>query len=303
MNLLSWVERSLEEPDRGDASDGHFYNAPVFRTLFVALVLLVTACTESVDTESGTAAVPHSPDGISALVVRVADGDSLVAEIDGIRQRVRLIGINAPETDECFGPEAREQLELLTLNQTVTLVEDVAPLDQYGRLLRYIYRGDSLINLELVADGFAMSRSYEPNTSLLSDLNEAQDLAIAGGRGMWAAEACTVTSQLSIDSIRADAEGRDDENLNDEWIEIANTGTRSVSLTGWSLRDAESVHRYSFPSGFILDGSTTIRISTGCGANERDHLYWCASGPVWNNSGDVGYLLDPEGRIAGRFEY
>lgn len=275
----------------------------MFRSLLVALILLGAACSESVDAEAGSAASAGPPDGIPALVVEVVDGDSLVARIDGARHRIRLIGINAPETDECFGPEAREQLEFLTLNQTVTLVEDAEPLDQYGRLLRYLYRGDTLVNLELVTDGFAMSRPYEPNTSLLSDLDRAQDLAIATGKGMWAVAACTVTSELRIDSIRADASGRDDENLNDEWIEIANTGRRPVSLTGWSIRDAGSTHRYSFPSDFTIGGSTTVRISTGCGTDGRDHLYWCASGPVWNNSGDVGFLVDPEGRIAGRLEY
>ncbi len=57
------------------------------------------ACTEA--TTSGTTAP-----GIAAHVVNVPDGDSLVVKVDGIEEKVRLIGVNAPEHDECFGEES-----------------------------------------------------------------------------------------------------------------------------------------------------------------------------------------------------
>lgn len=76
-----------------------------------------------------------------------------------------------------------------------------------------------------------------------------------------------------------------------------------MNLTGWSLRDAESVNRYSFPSGIEVEPGEAVRISTGCGDDSTSELHWCSAMPVWNNRGDVAFLLDPAGKIADRYEY
>lgn len=72
-------------------------------------------------------------------------------EIDGTMARLRLIGINAPETNQqkqvqCFGKEAKAFATKLLLNQKVRLEADPTQQDRdrYGRLLRYIYRQDEL---------------------------------------------------------------------------------------------------------------------------------------------------------------
>jgi len=264
------------------------------------MLLFIAACNEVAPLSDGPGV---SPAGDEARVVRVSDGDSLIVEIDGRETKVRLIGINAPELDECYGSEARARLGSLVLDRSVTLVADEDAEDQYGRMLSYVYVDGSLVNEELVAGGFVMARSYQPNTTFESDLAAAQDRARQAGAGMWASDTCSVESSLHISSIRADAQGPDGDNLNDEWIEISNSGSEPLSLTNWSLRDAESVNRYLFPAGSILMAGDRLRISTGCGEDRSDHLFWCAPGPVWNNSGDVGYLLDPDGRIADRFEF
>lgn len=233
----------------------------------------------------------------------MGDGDSLVVDVDGTEEKVRLIGINAPELDECFGLESRAKLESLVNDRQVVLVADVETEDQYGRMLRYVYLNGSLINEDLIAGGFAMARAYEPNTSRKRDFDAAEELARETGRGMWATGACTVSSDLRIDFVQADAPGPDDENLNGEWVEITNGGLQTQSLTGWGLRDAESINRFTFPAGTSLEPGNSLRISTGCGTDESLLLHWCSGGPVWNNGGDVAFLLDPDGRIADRYEY
>ncbi|MDF1596142.1 MAG: lamin tail domain-containing protein [Acidimicrobiia bacterium] len=268
------------------------------RLLLLPLVFLVAACADLAGNDPGPPAA-----GQAGVVVHVGDGDSLVVEVDGIEEKVRLIGINAPELDECFGVESKARLESLVFDRPVVLVADVETEDQYGRMLRYVYLDGSLINEDLVAGGFAMARSYEPNTSRQGDFDAAEDLARETGRGMWANSTCAVHSDLQIDFVQADAPGPDDENLNGEWVEITNGGLETQLLTGWSLRDAESVHRFTFPVGTSLEPGDSLRISTGCGTDERRLLHWCSGGPVWNNGGDVAFLLDPDGRIADRYKY
>ena len=268
--------------------------------LLVVLALSTAACTEMLN-DSTTPAT--SPAGDQALVVHVSDGDSLIVDLNGTEQKVRLIGINAPERDECFGPESRDRLRTLLDDKTVVLVADVETTDQYDRLLRYVYLDGVHINEEMVRAGNVMARSYAPNTAHQEAFADAQAAAREAEVGMWAAGVCAVASSLGITAIEADAPGPDDENLNGEWVEIKNTGADPVNMTGWSLRDAESVNRYEFPSGVEIGAGEEIRIFTGCGDDSSTTLHWCASTPIWNNRGDVGFLLDPAGKIADRYEY
>ena len=122
---------------------------------------------------------------------------------------------------------------------------------------------------------------------------------------MWAPTACSSTSgaNVAIIEIEANPPGPDEENLNGEWVVIANNGDTPIDLTDWSLRDASSVHRYSFSANTILDAGRDLFIFTGCGRDDDNRRYWCAQGPVWGNSGDSALLLDVDGRIAATFDY
>lgn len=104
---------------------------------------------------------------LEALVVRVIDGDTV--EIEG-GQRVRYIGIDTPEIArptepaEYFGEEAAEKNRALVEGRIVSLESDVAVRDEYGRWLRYVWLGDTMINAELVRLGCAYAYSLPPNT-------------------------------------------------------------------------------------------------------------------------------------------
>lgn len=103
---------------------------------------------------------------------------------------------------------------------------------------------------------------------------------------------------MEIVDLRLDADGDDVQNLNDEWVVVANKGESRIDLTGWRLKDESSSHRYDFPDGFTLGGHDQVRIRSGCGADGDGDLYWCASGSaIWNNDGDTAFLLDPAGNI------
>lgn len=112
----------------------------------------------------------------SFLVVRVIDGDTIKLENGG---KVRYIGVNTPESADprkpvqCFGKEASVKNEELVLNKRVRLEKDVSETDKYGRLLRYVYVGDTFINLELVKQGYASAATFPPDVKFNSVFVEA----------------------------------------------------------------------------------------------------------------------------------
>jgi micrococcal nuclease len=138
---------------------------------------------------------PAQSDG-SATVVRVIDGDTVVFDIAGTQEHVRLIGIDTPETKkpdhpvECFGPEASARTEaLLPPGTAVRLERDVEARDRYDRLLAYVYRtSDNLfIERSLIDDGYAAPLTIKPNTAHRAELEEASAGARRRGAGLWAA--------------------------------------------------------------------------------------------------------------------
>lgn len=130
----------------------------------------------------------------AAVVVRVVDGDTLVADVGGHEQHVRLIGIDTPETvapdrpDECFGAEASRRLtELLPPGTAIRLERDVEPRDRYDRLLAYVFRSEDglFVNLAQVEGGYAEAREYPPNTARRPELDGAERSARAAAAGLW----------------------------------------------------------------------------------------------------------------------
>lgn len=123
----------------------------------------------------------------SAVVEYVHDGDTLFLE-DG--RKVRLLGINTPEigdAEECWGQHAASELRgLLPEGQTVWVLEDVEPLDQYGRSLLFVFLPDGTnVNVEMVRVGAAEIEQYSPNWLYTDELHAAEDAAYADRVGLW----------------------------------------------------------------------------------------------------------------------
>lgn len=136
------------------------------------------------------------PDAGLGEVIRVVDGDTIVVRINGQEEKIRLIGINTPESVdprkpvECFGKEAsKHAAELLPEGTAVRLVRDVEARDRYKRLLAYIYRKDDglFVNLALINDGFAEPATYPPNVAHVEEFSAAAQVAREQNRGLWAA--------------------------------------------------------------------------------------------------------------------
>lgn len=126
-----------------------------------------------------------------ARVTRVVDGDTIEVDIDGASYRVRYILVDTPETYgglEPFGPEASEANRRLVEGKTVWLEKDVSETDRYGRLLRYVYVDELLVNEELLRLGVAQVATYPPDIKYVDRFLEVQRQAQAGGVGLWGSE-------------------------------------------------------------------------------------------------------------------
>jgi hypothetical protein len=73
-------------------------------------------------------------------------------------------------------------------------------------------------------------------------------------------------------------------------------------MTGWTLRDESSTHRYVF-GDLQLPPDAVVRVRSGCGEDRGFDLVWCASDPVWNNAGDTALLQDAAGNIVAYRTY
>ena len=131
-------------------------------------------------------------------MVRVVDGDTLIARLDGRDVRVRMLGVDAPESVTpdrpvaCFGPQAgREARRLLPDGAMITLVSDPTQgrRDRYGRLLAEVtLAGQSTtINERLIAGGYAEVFRGDGRARLLPRLRAAESAARNAGRGLWSA--------------------------------------------------------------------------------------------------------------------
>ena len=138
-----------------------------------------------------------TPDG-SYPVVSVVDGDTIKVRMSGRVESVRLIGIDAPETNapgrpvQCFGPEASAKAKELLAGKAVRLEFDASQgrRDRYDRLLAYAWVGDMLFNEWMVRQGYAREFTYNEPYRYQQIFQAAEAEARAAGRGLWAANTC-----------------------------------------------------------------------------------------------------------------
>ena len=143
---------------------------------FLLLGVVLSGC--STDSNPG---IQNSTD----TVVRVVDGDTFVISSG---EKVRLIGVNTPEVGELYYDEATAFLSDMVLGEEVLLEGDTSNRDKYGRLLRYVWIDDVFVNEQLVWEGFAEEKAYEPDTRYQPLFESAEEYAKANNLGVWGIE-------------------------------------------------------------------------------------------------------------------
>ena len=151
------------------------------RARLLALLLLVLV------------APPAAAGWIDGSVVRVVDGDTIAVQLADRVEKIRYIGVNAPEIhhpirgEEPGGREAAEVNRRLVAGRHVRLELDVRTRDRYGRLLAYVWAGDTMVNAELVRLGYAQVMTVPPNVKYQHLFVKLQREARDAHRGLWRA--------------------------------------------------------------------------------------------------------------------
>ena len=229
------------------------------------------------------------------IVVEVIDGDTIILE-NGYK--IRLIGINTPEKGYVYYIEAKERVKSLILFQNVRLESDMEDRDDYNRLLRYVFVDDIFVNLWLVEEGYAHV-FRESGLKYENQLKEAETSARLQELGIW--EKSRYTGHIILLKFNYNAEGNDDENLNDEYVILQNIGDAQMDMTDWTIKD-EGSNIFTFPE-FILPTNEVVTLHTGSGSNTENEIFWSKKGAVWNNKADAVYLRDEEEKLVLYSEY
>ncbi len=132
-------------------------------------------------------------------VIKVIDGDTLDVSLEDRTERLRLIGIDTPETVDprkkvqCFGKEASNKAKELLSGQFVSLESDESQgeRDKYKRLLRYVFLPDGTnFNLYMISEGYAHEYTYDEPYKYQFDFKQAEATARENSKGLWNSGTC-----------------------------------------------------------------------------------------------------------------
>src|SRR5262245_1961086 len=167
--------------------------------LLVILAMLLVGCRPEqaprlATTQAERATWPAVPAGaVAARVDRVVDGDTFIAILAGRRERIRVIGVDTPETVDPnrpvqpYGKEASNFAKHMLSGRTVRLVGDVEPRDKFGRLLAYVWLPDGTFwNALLAAEGYAQLITIPPDVTYAALFRGLVDEARSAHRGLLA---------------------------------------------------------------------------------------------------------------------
>ncbi len=167
------------------------------RSLIVAMVVTLAGLVLA----SPAQAYPTMPPGVQGpfTVTKVIDDDTIWVDNNGQRLKIRLIGLDTPESVDprkpvqCFGLEASAQAKTILSGQSVYLETDPGQdtIDKYGRTLAYVWTASGrLFNLDMIADGYAFEYTYDLPYRYQADFKTAEGDARTQSRGLWSPDAC-----------------------------------------------------------------------------------------------------------------
>ena len=266
----------------------------------------------------------------TGTVTRVVDGDTMIVtdDVTDEKSRIRLIGINTPETysatdqvAHCGGWQATAALEELAPVGTKVRLASLDPAStgkskrpqrtvlawnpisqQYDQDLAWAMAERGWGHWFTVADEAAMSSLYR------EVIKSAQQRKV----GIWNPDLCGVNEQPEANILLR--VNRSAESLNDEWVTVRNLGATPIDLSGWRIRDTGNTAIYLFPGGSILSPGDYRIIRSGVGApggtdgrtlfiGKKTHLVYNDPGTGPYLVGDAAYLLDRYGNYRFTREY
>ena len=269
---------------------------------------------------AGAQAAKPEPVRQLGTVVRVVDGDTVIADIEGQQHRIRVTGINAMElTDydegelkgDCHAVRATRVMKKLVLGKQVRFIaqdKDSMSGDRLRRRIQLLDGKKTDPAEQLLGQGLAL---WLPNGDEYRRNKRYARLAMkaaANHRGLWNSQACGAgPSQDAQLEIQVKWQGK-------ETVTITNHGATPVDLTNWWLRDSsfhgERAHGHTFKTGPIVPAGGSIVIYSTKGASAPGQYNWGLPNPVFDdvtgaptNMADGAYLFDPQGDIRAAQQY
>lgn len=155
--------------------------------------------TDKTESSTNTIQSIDSSKFTEAYVKRVVDGDTIVVIIEGKEYKVRLIGVNTPESTtktEPYGKEASKFTEKSLTKKTVYLEKDVSDTDKYNRLLRYVWLEiptnidesqirTKMFNSCLLIEGYGQVATYPPDVKYVEYFKNMGVEARKNKVGLW----------------------------------------------------------------------------------------------------------------------
>jgi micrococcal nuclease len=165
------------------------------------IIGVITALVIALGVAAPAQAYPTMPPGVQGpfTVTKVVDGDTIWVDNNGQRMKIRMIGLDTPESVDprqpvqCFALEASAQAKTILAGQSVYLETDPSQdsVDRYGRTLAYVWTTSGrLINLDMIADGYGHEYTYYLPYRYQQVFRAAEDDAQAQERGLWSPNAC-----------------------------------------------------------------------------------------------------------------
>jgi micrococcal nuclease len=237
----------------------------------------------------------------------VIDGDSLEVGLDGEPVEIRLIGLNAPErygvdraagsAPTCNGLAATAALTELVADAELVVRGDA--VDRYGRLLAFVEADGVSVTDRMLADGWGFATGTDDDLGPGGRIEARARMAEAAAAqlGLWGSGCGSpAAAGLAIGEVVVNPPGRDRDNLNDELVTVVNNGPASVDLSGWTIRDDTTGHRFPLAGQLGVDERLVIR--SGAGSDSTGTIHLDQRYPVWSNDGETVVLVDPAGVIA-----
>jgi micrococcal nuclease len=220
------------------------------------------------------------------FVSRVIDGDTI--ELMG-GEKVRLLGINAPEKNEFYYNESKQKLIELVQEKQIELIYGETKTDKYGRILAFVLIDEMNVNLMLVRLGLATTYMLE-GIPFKEKLIEEEFFARKNEIGLWNKSESNLINCLNLIELNAEK----------EFIELNNSCDYTIDLNGLIIKDAGR-NKYVFNS-FELDFNESIVLHSSKGIDLNNSFYWNAEN-IWNNDSDKLFIRDFNGGLILFYEY
>jgi endonuclease YncB( thermonuclease family) len=319
-------------------------------TLATAVSMSVMGSAAGATSQSGTAAlrttIPPATAQLSSdappltgrekvretgYVARVTDGDTFRLATAPNRKTknytvVRLIGVQAPEVSrhrmvggECGGDIAQAELAAFAEGKRVVLASKFNSRDhKRDRVLRtaYVRNSDgSWTDLAAYMLRIGWGHWFPKKREPLHNLQYRQITEEAAQRqvNMWDPQQCGTRHAPGMPVeiwVQSDPSGNDLENVNGEYVAIANPGVETLDISRWTVRDG-ALEWFRIPDNTYIGPGGTFKVHVGKGQNRANAAYWGWNRPIFTNAekatkdymGDGAYLLDPQGNVRAHFTY